>query len=114
MKSLIPLKARPRLKTRSAIFARHLRRQTLNAVKNVPGFSDSPKSVAETPAKCTQCGGTTRVGHGLCVTCYLREGLDGDEESSSAAFEQVLAEANVPEQQWRLGNYEILEEIGHG
>jgi serine/threonine protein kinase len=83
-------------------------------VKNIPGFSDLPKSATEAPAKCTRCGGTTRVGHGLCVTCYLREGLDGEDESSSAAFEQVLVEANVPDQQWRLGNYEILEEIGHG
>ncbi|MBA3651417.1 MAG: hypothetical protein H0W66_08070 [Chthoniobacterales bacterium] len=26
----------------------------------------------------------------------------------------MLAEANVPDKQWRLGNYEILEEIGGG
>jgi serine/threonine protein kinase/tetratricopeptide (TPR) repeat protein len=86
----------------------------LNPVKNVPGFSDSPTSATEIPAKCRRCGGTTRVGHGLCVNCYLREGLDGEDESSSAAFESVLDEANVPDPQWRLGNYEILEEIGHG
>jgi serine/threonine protein kinase/tetratricopeptide (TPR) repeat protein len=83
-------------------------------MKNVPGFSDSPKSATETPLKCKRCGGTTCVGYGLCVNCYLREGMDGEDESSSAAFERVLAEADVPDQQWRLGNYEILEEIGHG
>ncbi len=26
----------------------------------------------------------------------------------------MLAEANVPDKQWCLGNYEILEEIGGG
>src|SRR5207248_5600345 len=81
---------------------------------NVPGFSDSLKSAAEAPPKCERCGGSIRVGHGLCVTCYLREGLDGDDEPSAAAFQQVLAEAEVGDQQWRLGNYEILEEIGRG
>ena len=30
------------------------------------------------------------------------------------AFESVLCEADVPDTHWRLGNYEILEEIGRG
>jgi len=29
-------------------------------------------------------------------------------------FESILAEADVPDKQWRLGHYEILEEIGRG
>jgi len=33
---------------------------------------------------------------------------------SRAAFESVLAEVDVPDQHWHLGNYEILEEIGRG
>jgi serine/threonine-protein kinase len=44
----------------------------------------------------------------------LREGLDAVGEASRAVFESVLAEVEVPDQQWRLGNYEILDEIGRG
>ena len=44
----------------------------------------------------------------------MREGLEADSEVSSEVFESVLAEVNVPDRQWRLGNYEILEEIGRG
>jgi serine/threonine protein kinase len=40
--------------------------------------------------------------------------LNAESEASSEIFESVLAEANVPDKQWRLGNYEILEEIGRG
>ena len=35
-------------------------------------------------------------------------------EVSRAAFESVIAEVDVPDRQWRLGNYEILDEIGRG
>jgi len=44
----------------------------------------------------------------------LREGLAANEEVSRAAFESVIAEVDVPDRQWRLGNYEILDEIGRG
>src|SRR5207253_9784384 len=47
-------------------------------------------------------------------SCLLLEGLEADVEMSSEVFESVLAEVNVPDRQWRLGNYEILEEIGRG
>ena len=33
---------------------------------------------------------------------------------SRAAFESVMAEVDVPDTQWHLGNYEILDEIGRG
>ncbi len=41
-------------------------------------------------------------------------GIGSEGEASAEAFEKVLAEAEVPDQHWRLGNYEILEEIGRG
>jgi serine/threonine-protein kinase len=44
----------------------------------------------------------------------LHEGLEAVGEVSRTAFESVLAEVDVPDKQWRLGNYEILEEIGRG
>ena len=48
------------------------------------------------------------------MSCLLREGLEAVGETSRAVFESILAEVAVPDKQWRLGNYEILEEIGRG
>jgi serine/threonine protein kinase/Tfp pilus assembly protein PilF len=78
------------------------------------GISDSIAGVSESPAKCRQCGATTRLGNGLCLSCTLREGLEGDSEASRESFEAILAEDEVRDTHWRVGNYEILEEIGRG
>ncbi len=48
------------------------------------------------------------------MSCLLREGLEGGGEVSKAVFESVLADIDVPDTKWHLGNYEILEEIGRG
>src|SRR6266513_989626 len=81
---------------------------------NLHGLSDSISSAIESPTKCRECGETTRLGNGLCLSCTLREGLEGDRESSRESFEAILAEDEVQDTHWRVGNYEILEEIGRG
>ena len=81
---------------------------------NLHGLSDSVAGVIETPAKCRECGATTRLGNGLCLSCTLREGLQDDREASRESFEAILAEDEVQDTHWRVGNYEILEEIGRG
>ncbi len=81
---------------------------------NLHGLSDSVAGVIEPPAKCRQCGDTTRLGNGLCLSCTLREGLEDDREASRESFEAILAEDEVRDTHWRVGNYEILEEIGRG
>jgi tetratricopeptide (TPR) repeat protein/predicted Ser/Thr protein kinase len=48
------------------------------------------------------------------VSCLLREGLEATGEVSRAVFESVIAEVDVPDKQWRLGDYEVLDEIGRG
>src|SRR6476619_4977358 len=78
------------------------------------GLSDSIASVIGSPDKCRQCGDTSRLGNGLCLSCTLREGLVGDREASRESFEAILAEDEVQDTHWRVGNYEILEEIGRG
>src|ERR1051325_9408555 len=78
------------------------------------GLTDSVVSVTGTPDKCRQCGDTARLGNGLCLSCTLREGLEGDRVSSRESFEAILAEDEVQDTHWRVGNYEILEEIGRG
>ena len=83
-------------------------------MKTSDGLSDSVPSVSNSPAKCDKCGATTRLHTGVCVSCLLGEGLEGGDEISRAVFESAIAEVNVPDKQWRLGDYEILDEIGRG
>src|SRR5437867_236825 len=81
-------------------------------MKNPDGLSKSSPNATRSPAKCEKCGATTRLETGICASCLLREGLEAG--ASRAAFEAVMAEVEVPDTQWHLGNYEILEEIGRG
>src|SRR5438876_11486085 len=83
-------------------------------MKNSEGLSDSIPSMTKSPAKCDKCGATTRLDTGICVSCLLREGLEAAGEVSRAVFESIIAEVDVPDEQWRLGDYEILDEIGRG
>src|SRR5947208_2867902 len=83
-------------------------------MKEVTVPSDSVADVAESPTECPYCGAITRLDHGTCINCLLREGLEAKGEASREAFESILAEANVTDTQWHLGHYEILEEIGRG
>src|SRR6476646_4187924 len=66
------------------------------------------------PVKCEKCGATTRLDTGVCVSCLLRAGLEAVAGMSQATFETILDEVDVPDKEWHLGNYEILDEIGRG
>ena len=44
----------------------------------------------------------------------LREGVDQEEVDNGAELAAILDTIAVPDTHWRLGNYEILEEIGRG
>src|SRR5215831_3893744 len=76
--------------------------------------SDSVADGIENLAKCPRCGATTQLDQGTCINCFLREGIEGKGEGSREAFESLLLEDDVSDTQWRLGHYEILEEIGRG
>src|SRR5256885_1619253 len=79
---------------------------------NFSGLTDLPKRSAQDCARC-RCGSLARVASGLCVSCLLRSGLDS-EEASVEDFDALLAAVDVPDRDWQLGNYRILEEIGRG
>jgi tetratricopeptide (TPR) repeat protein/TolB-like protein/tRNA A-37 threonylcarbamoyl transferase component Bud32 len=79
-----------------------------------PGLSDSIASVVADPRPCPHCDSSSHIAGGLCVGCLLEAGLDPIDQSESEALTDLLAEINLPDQNWRLGNYEILEEIGRG
>jgi len=79
-----------------------------------PGLSDSIASVIADPAQCPHCDSSSCIGGGLCVGCLLQAGLAADDECAPETLSSALAEITLPDKNWRLGNYEILEEIGRG
>jgi Tfp pilus assembly protein PilF/TolB-like protein/tRNA A-37 threonylcarbamoyl transferase component Bud32 len=79
-----------------------------------PGLSDSIASVIADPAQCPHCDSSSCIGGGLCVGCLLQTGLAADDECAPETLLSALAEITLPDKNWRLGNYEILEEIGRG
>src|SRR3954468_4819733 len=79
-----------------------------------PGLSDSIASVVSDPRPCPHCDSSSHIAGGLCVGCLLEAGLDPGDDAESEALSDILAEVRLPDQNWRLGNYEILEEIGRG
>jgi len=79
---------------------------------NTPPVSSSARRRKE-PAPCGECGSTSRVARGLCLTCLLHEGLGGD-TCNPETLEDMLGKIDVRDADWRLGNYQILEEIGRG
>src|SRR5256714_5597481 len=76
--------------------------------------SDLLPSATKDHAQCEKCGASMRLDTGICVSCLLREGLQGGDEVSQACYQSVLAEVDAPHKSWFLGNYEILEQIGCG
>jgi len=83
-------------------------------MKDAANLCDSVAGIAPGTGKCEKCGATTRLDNGCCVRCLLKENFEAELEASAEVFEGVLAEADVRDKEWRLGNYEILEEIGRG
>jgi TolB-like protein/tRNA A-37 threonylcarbamoyl transferase component Bud32 len=62
---------------------------------------------------CPQCGSASRVRRSLCLSCLLSQGLDTDSHNGES-LDDVLGEIKVSDAHWRVGNYQILEEIGRG
>lgn len=79
-----------------------------------PGLSDSIASVIHDPRRCPHCDSSSQIAGGLCVGCLLEAGLDPADDADSEELSGLLSQINLPDQNWRLGNYEILEEIGRG
>src|SRR5580693_6311479 len=88
----------------------------------VPSTSD-PVDLQKEPGFCPECGSASRVGRSLCLSCMLSAGVganghNGDlsDEASTKAetLDDLLGELDVCDADWRIGNYQILEEIGYG
>ena len=79
--------------------------------------------VQKEPVACPQCGSESRIKRGLCLSCLLSQGLPEEtqtgisqngEGNNAQTLEDVLGEIDLQDADWRLGNYQILEEIGRG
>lgn len=79
-----------------------------------PDSAEAVFGAGKSQVKCSECDAPIYSANETCVNCLLKEGLQTEGEASSETFESVLAEADVPDTHWRLGSYEILEEIGRG
>ncbi len=68
------------------------------------------------PLTCPQCGSASRIGRSLCLSCLLAQGLRDRTPAtqSEETLEDVLGELEVRDAEWRVGDYQILEEIGRG
>ncbi len=84
----------------------------IEAMNTVRG--DLPVQTGAEPANCEGCGAAVRLDGSGCVNCLLLEGLQTEGQSSSEAFRSVLSEIALPDREWRLGSYEVMEEIGRG
>jgi eukaryotic-like serine/threonine-protein kinase len=87
-----------------------------------PSSSD-PVDLQKEPGTCPECGSASRVGRSLCLSCLLSAGVGAnghkdDRPAAAAAKEEtlddLLGELDVCDADWRIGNYQILEEIGRG
>jgi serine/threonine protein kinase/tetratricopeptide (TPR) repeat protein len=83
-------------------------------MKKAVARSDSVAEVSHNLKKCPECGTTIPLDHDSCLHCLLREGLETKGEASRETFESILLQVDVSDTHWRLGHYEILEEIGRG
>ena len=79
---------------------------------NVHGLSDSVGGVIESPAKCSQCGATTRLGMAL-PELHAAGGTQDDCESSRESLTRSWPKTKC-RTHWQVGNYEILEDGGMG
>ena len=75
-----------------------------------------PIRLQKEPFTCPQCGSASRIGRSLCLSCLLAQGLRARVPlpRSEQALEDVLGELDVRDAEWRVGDYQILEEIGCG
>jgi TolB-like protein/tRNA A-37 threonylcarbamoyl transferase component Bud32 len=88
----------------------------------VPSSPD-PLDLQKEPGFCPECGSASRVGRSLCLSCMLSAGvganghngdLSAEVSAKAETLDDLLGELDVCDADWRIGNYQILEEIGRG
>src|SRR5258707_3474387 len=86
-------------------------------------LTSDPVDLQKEPGFCPECGSASRVGRSLCLSCMLSAGVgangrNGDSSAEASAkaetLDDLLGELDVCDAEWRIGNYQVLEEIGRG
>jgi len=81
---------------------------------NLPGLTDSLANMVREVAKCKRCDGVSRLANGLCLGCLMQAGLDDQDEEHAESLQSILTKIDIRDSNWRIGHYQILEEIGRG
>ena len=81
---------------------------------NPAGLTDSIASIVSSPNECPRCHAASRIGPGLCLGCLVQSGMEKLEPDDRDELAEALRAIPVADTHWRLGNYEILEEVGRG
>jgi TolB-like protein/tRNA A-37 threonylcarbamoyl transferase component Bud32 len=67
------------------------------------------------PRSCEQCRSPLRIGRGLCLNCLLVAGVGANGQCErDESLDDALDALDPCDADWRIGNYQILEEIGRG
>lgn len=77
------------------------------------GASDRPASDGSSSSRCVRCGIHTPAGTAHCPGCLLRLGLEYDDADGDDTLDEFVSSFADPDLR-RIGEYEILEEIGRG
>src|SRR4051812_15594751 len=72
-----------------------------------------PAGCREDAAGCPECGAGVQVRRGLCLNCLLALGLE-EQIDTEHTLGSLLDAIDVSDADWRIGNYQIFEEIGRG
>ncbi|HWX17647.1 MAG TPA: protein kinase [Chthoniobacterales bacterium] len=65
--------------------------------------------------QCGNCCATSLLVNGLCLTCLFRGALEDPADcADDETFAETVSELRIRDSKWRLGNYEVLDEIGRG
>src|ERR1700686_2672331 len=65
--------------------------------------------------QCGNCCATSLLVNGLCLTCLFRGALEDPADlADSGTFAETVSDLRIRDSKWRLGNYEVLHEIGRG
>lgn len=85
----------------------------MNHLRTIPfGFTDSLAEVPRQNRACNRCGSVAQIANGICLLCLFQPALETDDDCET--FSAALGRIDLRDTEWRLGNYDILEEIGRG
>lgn len=78
------------------------------------GLTDSPAGISTESRGCRRCNTVISLLDGICLQCLFQEAVVDSPRASEPSFIELLAEIQLKEAKRRVGDYEILDEIGRG